>query len=55
MTANQPIVITETNTDGTTTTITVHTNGGNFNREIKGDVIQGDYYEGGTKRQKPTT
>lgn len=48
---NQPIVAKETNIDGSTTTWTVNTNGGNYNK-VQGTVVQGDVYERGVKKPK---
>ncbi len=52
---DKTIRFTETSADGKTQNFTVNTNGGNFTREVKSDIIQGDYYEGGKKTKKPTT
>jgi len=52
---DKTIRFTETNADGTTQNFTVNTNSDNFVRQVKGDVIEGDYYEGGKKAKKPTT
>lgn len=51
---DKTIFFKETNADGSTQNFTVNTNGGNFVR-VKGNVIEGDYYEGGNKAKKPTT
>lgn len=52
---DKTIFFQETSADGSTQNFTVNTNGGNFVRVVKGNVIEGDYYEGGKKAKKPTT